>query len=169
MVCVGSSPNEALAAIKDPTPRPEERLSPKAIAFLRNTPSMNIIPFRGSNLSDVPQTLRERGEEIGWRLLSLGRPRPRCVVTLANQVRGVPWRTILRESGQRRRADYEETISERLSRTYREVHLEEGVLAGTLVVGLPAIVYDKYRRDVTMPLLEIIHRRLQQHGIFGRG
>ena len=165
LVCVGASADEAMAAIEDPTPRPEERLSTKAIAFLRDTPSMNLVPFRGSRLADVPLTLRERGEEIGWRLLCLARPRLRFVVTLANQVGGVPWRTILRESGQRRRADYEETINRRLSRTYREVQLVGGALAGTLVVGLPAIVRDKNRRDVTMPLLETIHRRRHQHGI----
>ncbi len=167
MVLVGASASEAMEAIEDPTPRPVERLSPQAIAFLRNTPSMNIIPFRGSRLADIPLSLRERGEEIGWRLLCLARPRLRCIVTLANQVHGLPWRTILRESGQRRRPDYEETINRRLSRTYREVQLVGGELAGTLVVGLPAIVRDKNRRDVTMPLLEIIHRRLQQHGIPG--
>ena len=165
MVFLGAFPSEAWRAIDDPTPRPVERLSPKAIAFLRNTPSMNIIPFRGSKLADVPLTLRERGEEIGWRLLCLARPRLRCIVTLANQVDGLPWRTILRESGQRRRPDYEETINRRLGRTYRELQLVGGALAGTLVVGLPAIVRDKNRRDVTMPLLETIHRRLQQHGI----
>ena len=167
MVCVGASASEAMAAIEDPTPRPEERLSPEAVAFLRDTPSMNIIPFRDSNLGNVPPTLRKRGEEIGWRLLCSVGPGLRCVVTLANQVGGLPWRTILRESGQRRRADYEETVNERLSRTYREVQLTGGALAGTLVVGLPAIVRDKSRRDVTMPLLEIIHRRLQHHGILG--
>ena len=164
MIFVGASPNEAMAAIDDPTPRLEERLSSKAIAFLRNTPSMNIIPFRGSRLADVPLTLRERGEEIGWRLLCLARPRLRCVVTLANQVDGVPWRTILKGRGQRR-PDYEETINRRLSRTYREVQLVRGELAGTLVVGLPAMVRDKKRRDVTKPLFEVIHRRLEHHGI----
>jgi len=165
MILVGAFPSEAMAAIEDPTPTPEERLNPKAIAFLRKMPSMNIIPFRGSRLSDVPVPLRERGEEIGWRMLCLARPRPRCIVTLANQVDGLPWRTILRESGQRRRPDYEETINKRLSRTYREVQLVGGELAGTLVIGLPAIVRDKDRRDVTMPLLEMVHRRLQQHRI----
>lgn len=52
-VLAGASPSEAMVAIEDPTPRPEERLSPEAMAFLRNTPSMNIIPFRASRLSDV--------------------------------------------------------------------------------------------------------------------
>lgn len=168
MVCAGATPGEAVAVIEDPTPKPEGRLSPKAMAFLRDTPSMNIVPFRASVLADVPSTLRERGEEIGWRLLCSVRPRLRCVVTLANQVGGVPWRTILRESGQRRRADYEETINRGLSRTYREVQLVGGPLAGTLVVGLPAIVRDKYRHDVTMPLLETLHLRLHHHGILRR-
>ncbi len=167
MICVGASASEAVAVVEDPTPSPEGRLSPEAIGFLRDTPSMNIVPFRASVLSDVPPTLRERGEEIGWRLLCSARPRLRCIVTLANQVGGVPWRTILRESGQRRRPDYEKTINRRLSRTYREVQLVRGPIAGTLVVGLPAIVRDKYRRDVTKPLLETLRRRLQQHGILG--
>ena len=165
MIFVGASPTEAMAAIDDPTPRLSQRVSPKAIAFLRNTPSMNIIPFRGSRLAEVPLTLRERGEEIGWRLLCLARPRLRCIVTLANQVDGLPWRTILKGSGQRRRPDYEETINRRLSRTYREVQLVRGELAGTLVVGLPAIVRDKKRSDVTEPLFEVIHQRLEHHGI----
>nr|MDE0500616.1 hypothetical protein [bacterium] len=166
-VLAGASACEAMAAIEDPTPRPEERLSLEAMGVLRNTPSMNIIPFRASRLADVPLALRERGEEIGWRLLCLARPRLRCIVTLANQVDGVPWRTILRESGQRRQPDYQETINKRLSRTYREVQLVRGELAGTLVVGLPAIVRDKDRCDVTMRLLNVLHRRLQHHGIQG--
>lgn len=105
MIFVGASPAEAMAAIDDPPSRPEQRIGPKAITFLRSTPSMNIIPFRGSRLADVPLNLRERGEEIGWRLLCLARPRLRCIVTLANQVDGLPWRTILKGSGQRRRPD----------------------------------------------------------------
>ena len=164
MVFAGASASEAMAAIEDPTPRPEERLTPKAITFLRNTPSMNIIPFRASRLSSVPRSLRKGGEEIGWRLLCLARPRLRCIVTLANQVDGLPWRTILRESGQPRLSTYEEPINRRLSRTYREVRLVGGELSGTLIVGLPAIVRDKNRHDVTMPLLQIVHRRLQHHG-----
>lgn len=165
MILVGASATEAMAAIDDPTPRPEQRVSPEAIAFLRKTPSMNIIPFRGSRLEDVPSCLRERGQEIGWELLCLARPRLRCIVTLANQVGGFPWRTILNESGQRRRPDYQETINSRLNRTYREVQLVRGELAGTLVVGLPAIVRDKDRRDVTEPLFEVVRQRLDHHRI----
>ena len=163
MILVGASATEAMAAIGDPTPRPEQRVIPEAIAFLRNTPSMNIIPFRASNLKDVPPRLRERGQKIGWELLRSARPRLRCIVTLANQVGGFPWRTILKESGQRQRSDYEKTINRRLSRTYREGQLVRGELAGTLVIGLPAIVRDKYRRDVTKPLFEVVRQRLDHH------
>lgn len=70
----------------------------------------------------------------------------------------------MKGSGQRRRPDYEETINERLRRTYREVRLVRGELDGALVVGLPAMVRDKKRQDVTMPLFEAVHRRLERHG-----
>ena len=159
-ILVGASPSEAMAVVDSP-----ERLHSDASALLRNTPSMNIIPFRASNLPDVPPSLRERGEQIGWRLLSLARPKLGCIVTLANQVSKPPWRTILHNSGQPRKPDYEKRINRRLSRTYREVRLVRGPLKGALLIGLPAIVRDKARADVTRPLFETLRQRLEFHGI----
>lgn len=166
MILSGASPSEAMTAMRDTTKTPEERVGAKASAFLRNTPSMNIIPFRDSNLWKVPSRLRERGETIGWRLLCLAHPRPRCIVTLANQVSRPPWRTILRNSGQPQRPDYEETVHEGMARTYREVRLVRGPLEGSLLMGLPAIVRDKGRRDITEPLFEVVSRRLGHHEVF---
>ena len=165
MLLVGASPSEAIAAIDDTKHTPEERINGSVLAFLRNTPSLNIIPFRHSNLGKVPPRLRKRGEEIGWQLLCLARPGLRCIVTLVNQVSHPPWRTILKNSGQPPRPDYEKKIHESMSRTYREAQLVHGPLAGTLLIGLPAMVRDKGRLDVTKPLFEVVRRRLRYHGM----
>ena len=165
MVLVGESPVEAVAAMDDTRLTLEERMGAEAIALLRDTPSLNIIPFRASNVGSVPPRLRQRGEEIGWQLLCLARPKLRCIVTLVNQVGRPPWRTILRNSGQRSEPDYEKTIHEGLRRTYREVRLVQGPLAGTLLIGLPAVVRDKGRPDVTKALLKVVRRRLGYQGM----
>ena len=161
MVFVGATPREAMAAIDDP----EERIDEKAVAFLRNTASLNIIPFRESNLRKLPLRLHKRGEQIGWELLCLVRPRLRCIVALVNQINRPPWNTILKNSGQPRKPDYVESINRKLHRTYREVELVQGPLAGALLIGLPAVVRDKGRADVTKPLLEVFKRRLEHHGL----
>lgn len=165
MVFVGATPREAMAAIDDPRPMPEKRIGEKAVAFLRNTASLNIIPFRDSNVGKVPPSLREQGEQMGWQLLCLARPRLRYIVALVNQVGQPPWSTILRNSGQPRKPDYEETIHRDLRRTYREVKLVQGPFAGALLIGLPAVVRDKGRADVTKQLLEVVRRRLGHHGL----
>lgn len=71
MIFVGASPSEAMAAIDDPTPGLEQRIGPEAVSFLRKTPSMNMVPFRGSRLSDVPPALqsevrRSVGDCFAW-------------------------------------------------------------------------------------------------------
>lgn len=165
MILVGASPSEAMVALNNTISRPEERINGRAVALLRNTPSLNIIPFRDSNLRKVPKKLQERGEEIGWRLLCLANPRPDYIITLANQPSAPPWRTILKNSGQLRRPDHEESINEGMRRTYREVRLMRGPLAGALLIGLPAVVRDQGRPDVTRPLFEVVRRRLNHHGV----
>ena len=165
MIFVGATPAEAMASLDDTRPMPEERVGAKAVAFLRNTASLNIIPFRDSNVGKVPPQLRERGEQIGWQLLCLARPRLRYVVTLVNQVGRPPWSTILKNIGQPRKPDYEKMIHRNLRRTYREVKLVQGPLTGALLIGLPAVVRDKGRADVTKQLLEVVTRRLGHHGL----
>ena len=76
MVLTGANPTDAISAIKNLNMVPEDRVGAKAEALLRNAPSGNIIPFRGSNLNrDVPHQLHNPGLRIGWRLLRLVRPR----------------------------------------------------------------------------------------------
>ncbi len=172
MVIVGATPREAMEAmeaIRDPRLVPEEHIGEKAVAFLRNTVCLNIIPFRESNITRLPHCLREQGEQIGWRLLCLAQPRLRCIISLVNQVEGPPWKTILKNSRQRRKPDYEEPINSELHRNYREVELVQGPLAGSLIIGLPAVVRDKGRADVTKPLLDVVKARLGHHGlIYGK-
>ena len=69
MVLAGSSPTDAVAATDDKSLTPEDRISTDATDLLRNAPSGNIVPFRGSSLDDLPTGLREHGERIGWQLL----------------------------------------------------------------------------------------------------
>ena len=83
--------------------KPEDRIGTDVARFLRNTPSLNIIPFRHSKLSELPTRLRQRGEEIGWEVLRIAKPK--YIVTLSNGGSVSPWRTILMNSGLRRSTD----------------------------------------------------------------
>ena len=148
---------------------PEERIGAATADFLRNTPSLNLVPFRGSKLSELPRILRQRGEEIGWDLLCLIEPQPRYIITLSN---GSPsaWRTILRKSGLQRSADLEgdwtRELAGRKDRTFREALLPGGPLEGTIVFGLPAVVYDKLQENgTTPPMLATLSERLKFHGL----
>ena len=163
MILTGATPAEAMAARADAHSAPELRTGAAATDLLRNAPSGNIIPFRGSKLDEVPARLRVRGEEMGWTLLSLARPRPRIILTLANGVRQMPWKTILRNSGQPLRADDEEWIHVGLKRKYREVRLQGGPLAGATVIGLPAVVRDRGRNgEVVEAMFRIVAERVGQ-------
>ena len=164
MVVTGASPSTAMRAIGREGLEPEDRIGPEAASLLRSAPSLNIIPFRHSDLDQVEDCLKERGVQIGWELLCLMRPRPRYVITLANQIDGPIWSTILDRSGQRKRSDHEEWINRGLKRKYREVTLTRGSLRGAVLLGLPAVVHDKVRDDVTPRLMRILRRRLQHHG-----
>ena len=162
MVLTGTSPAEAMVARNDQRSAPEERIGAKATDLLRNAPSGNIIPFRGSKLDDVPHVLRQHGEAIGWRLLSLMRPKPAVIVTLANGVRELPWSVILKNSSQPLRSDHEEWIHEGLKRKYREVRITRGPLADALVVGLPAVVRDRGRNtQVTETMFRVVSERVR--------
>ena len=164
MVATGETPSQAMTAIRRQGLKPESRMGPNAASFLRRTPSLNIIPFRHSNKDQLDDILMERGVQIGWELLCLVRPRPRYIITLANQVDGPIWNTILGESDQPKGTDYEEWIHRGAKRKYREVTLTRGPLRGAVLLGLPAVVYDKIRDDVTPQLLKILNRRLRLHG-----
>ena len=163
MVATGASPTKAIAVMRQQGFKPESRIGTEATTFLRHTPSLNIIPFRHSNMDQLNGILRERGAQIGWELLCLIRPRPRYIITLANQVSGPIWGTILSKSGQPKGADYEEWINRNARRKYREVTLTQGPLKGAVLLGLPAVVYDKVRDDVTPQLLKTLSRRLRHH------
>ncbi len=178
MILNGTDSSEAIEAIREKVIEPEKRLEPNVIDFLRGTPSLNIIPFRTRSVYDLnrnlPLNLQERGEEIGWELLCLIRPKPRYIVALANG-QPSPWSTILRNSHQPP-GDFERTISRRRGhrgpRTYREVKLTSGPLEGALVFGLPAVVRDdiddeKEREEVTKPLFQVVRERLMHHNIVG--
>ena len=65
MIMTGATPSQAMSAMRS-SAAVEDRIGANATAFLRSTPSLNIIPFRHSNLWKVPPTLRRRGPEIGW-------------------------------------------------------------------------------------------------------
>ena len=162
MILTGATPTEAMAARADEHSAPEQRIGVTAAGLLRGAASGNIIPFRGSKLDEVPERLRDRGEEIGWELLCIARPTPRVIVTLANGVRDLPWRTILGNSGQPLRSDYEEWIHKGLKRKYREVRLRKGPFGGATLIGLPAVVRDRGRnRNVVREMLRIVANRAE--------
>ena len=168
MILNGATWTETKKAITATNERkPEERLGTETADLLRNTPSQNIIPFRGSTLNKLPLVLRQRGEEIGWELLCLIRPKPRFIVTLSNGSPS-PWRTILKNSGLQRATDREgdwtRMLAGRTDRTYRDVRLPEGPLEGAVVFGLPAVVFDKLQEyGTTPPMLATLSERLRYY------
>ena len=169
MILCGATATEALAAKSDLTRKRERRIGAEATDLLRNAPSGNIIPFRGSKLSDVPIRLRLKGQRIGWELLCLARPKLRVIVTLANTAKGLPWSALLSESGRSPGSYHEESVHEGLRRTYREVRLARGPLKEALIIGLPAVVYHRGENDeLSRSMFEVLERRVKHHGLSAR-
>ena len=166
MILTGSTPSQAMKAIrKDNDRKPERRIGAAATEFLRETPSLNIIPFRSPRPECLPPKLLECGPQIGWELLSSIKPKPRYIITLANALNGYPWSTLRKMGGQQ--LPHEEKINERNDRKYREVKLIR-VARKPLVFGLPAVVYDKVQegeRGITKPMFKVLRRRLLRHDI----
>ena len=173
MVVTGTTPAEAIAAMKSSTLSVENRIGADATAFLRSTPSLNIIPFRHSHLKNVPSRLRRRGQEIGWELLCLMNPKPAFIITLANSVDGEIWQTIRENSEGALEQTHRELVfrgrigDQWKTRYYREAMVGKGPLKGARIVGLPAVVHDRRNAwdQVTMPLFQVLSARLSCLGI----
>ena len=165
MVISGASPSEAMNAMSKKQLTPEERMGENVASLLRKAPSGNINPFHSPTYDALPIELKVAGERIGWRMLRLIQPKPHLIVTLANRVSDPPWRTIMKNSGQGQKVDCEKWIHQGMNRKYREVHIEGGPLKGTLLIGLPAVVRDQGRSDVTEPMFEVLAQRLRHHRI----
>ncbi|MCY3657145.1 MAG: hypothetical protein OXG95_11125 [Chloroflexi bacterium] len=164
MVLCGEGPANAATAKDNLNAEPEERIGPQATALLRNAPSGNISPFRGSAQDAMPKRLVAAGQGIGWELLCSAKPRLRAIVTLANSVQDVPWRTILLNSNQRLKADYEQPLSR--GRTYREVTLVKGPLKDTLIIGLPAVVRHRgTSKKLSQAIFRELATRVDYHGL----
>ena len=73
MMMVEATPSEAISAIKSSGATPEARFG--RVEFLRNTPSLNIVPFRHSRQNEVPPALWNRGQQVGWELLCVMQPK----------------------------------------------------------------------------------------------
>lgn len=160
MVLAGVDLRTVLGARSDRRSVPEKRIGRAAVEFLRSSPSGNIIPFRGAKIGGLPSRLTTEGERIGWELCAIARPAPRVIVALANQLNDRPLRTLRKHSDHRGKADYQVLVHERMRRMYREVVLPSGPLAGARVVGLPAVVRDRGRDDVTEALLRVLFARM---------
>ena len=165
MILTRATVQKTMRAVYKEGITPEERTGSNTANFLRETPSLNIIPFRSPTPDGLPDGLRRRGEQIVWELLCLANPKPRYIITLANQISGDLWKTILKNSGQPLKSDCEMWVNENMRLKYREVTLREGPLKGALVLGLPAVVRYPLREGITRPLFEIFRRRLQRHGV----
>ena len=173
MIMTGATPSQAISAMKNSKPSVEDRISVNATAFLRSTPSLNIIPFRHSYLNKVPPQLCRRGAEIGWELLCVMRPKPKYIITLANSANAPIWKTIQDNSEGSLKQTYQELVfkgyieGQQKTRNYREGRVTRGPLKGATLIGLPAVVHDK--RDawdkVTTPLFEVLTPRLVHLGI----
>ncbi len=160
MVLSGASPSEAMDAMTNKNLTPEERMGGYAANRLRNAPSGNINPFHSPTYDELPIELKVAGERIGWRMLRLIQPKPRLIITLAIGS-GSPWQTIREKS--RHKDVYAEKIS--TTRVYRDTEITKGPLKDALLIGLPGVVRDHVREDVTKPILEILARRLKIHGL----
>ena len=173
MIMTGSSPSQAISAMKSPTPSVEDRIGANATTFLRSTPSLNIIPFRHSYLKKVPLQLRRRGAEIGWELLCLMMPKPKYIITLTNDVNAEIWKTIRDNSEGSLKMTCQERVfkgyigSRPKTRNYREGRVMKGPLKAATLIGLPAVVHDKQDAwdKVTAPLFEVLSQRLNSLGI----
>ena len=167
MILTGATPSRTMLRITNTMLTPEKRIGTEATELLRKAPSGNIIPYRASKLECIRLRLRKHGVSIGWQLLCSARPKPSVIVTLANGVTGerwkrIVWGTILENSQQPLKADYCKRIYTK--RTYRDVKLRQGPLKGALVIGLPAVVYDKVKENgVTKPMFEVLAKRLRHH------
>ena len=164
MILTGTNTHNAITAYHVQKTTPEDRIGAKAEALLRNAPSGNINPFRTSTYIQLRKAgLDKVGLRIGWDLLCLAQPKPRVIVTLANGKTAPPWHTILRNSEQSTDSDY--CMQIRSDRSYREVKIRKGPLKGALLIGLPAIVYQPYSRDVTPQLFDILAQRVEDHDL----
>ena len=66
MIMTGATPSQAISAMKSTTPVVNDRIGANATAFLRSTPSLNIIPFRHSCLNPNPPKDKDgRREDSG--------------------------------------------------------------------------------------------------------
>ncbi len=165
MILTGANPSEAITAYHDLDTTPKNRIGTKAETLLRNTPSGNINPFRTSDYKKLRKKgLDKPGLRVGWDLLCLAQPRPQVIVALANGKTAPPWQTILRKSEQQTNADYCKIIRSN-DRSYREVKIQKGPLNGALLIGLPAIIYQPFSKDVTPHLFEILAERVDHHGL----
>lgn len=165
MVLAGEPLRTVLEARRDYVSVPEERIGRAAEILLRNTPSGNIIPFRSGTLAQLDDDLRLEGAQVGWRLLQVARPQPRVIIALANGESDSPWAAIKTFSGHSSSRPVLLTVNDRLKRSYKEIIIDKGPLAGALLIGLPSLVRDKGRADVMVPLLEILHSRMPEiHG-----
>jgi len=160
MVMAGADPCVAMEASRRADLEPEARIGPDAVALLRNTPSGNIVPYRASSLKDIPEPLRDHGPMVGKRVLCLVSPAPEYVITLATDA----WKSVRKLSGSPSGV-HEEAVNKQLNRTYRDVELTDGPLKGALLIGLPAVVRDKVRKDVTPRMLSVLAQRVRKHGL----
>ena len=168
MAVSGAKSAEIMSAIQKENITPEERIGSEATTILRNTPSGNIIPFRGSKPKEIELKFGDSCPTFGWQLLTLMRPKPRIIITLANGKSAPIWKTILENSKQPLKSDYEKWINKGWNRKYREVHIVNKPLKGALVIGLPGVVHDKIREDTTKPMFKVLARRLRYHGLLYR-
>ncbi len=161
LALAGASLAQIISARGDQSSLPERRIGAKAVALLRGALSGNIIPFRDSDLRKIPARLRSEGERIGSDLFHAAEPAPQVIVTLANTVNDLPWRNFLKRSPQPKDTTFSRLIHKKLNRTYREIRLQNGPLAGTLLVGLPAVVRDRGKNDEVMRgiLATLVERR----------
>ena len=160
MVISGASPSEAMDAMTKKSLTPEERMGEDAASLIREAPSGNMNPFHSRTYDELPEELKVTGDRIGWRMLRLVRPKPCFIITLANGSSS-PWQTIRKKS--RHKDVHPENIS--TTRIYRDTEITKGPLKDALLIGLPGVVRDHVREDVTKPMLEILARRLKTHGL----
>lgn len=132
--------------------------NPQWEQVLRGAQSGNVIPFRSPTSKALHHGLRKPGLDIGRRMIFAATPVPRVIITLAHEA----WDAVMEANGYPKGFHGCETsILKKMQRSIREAELSRGHFVGAYVLGLPAVVYDKGRPDIMVPLLREISIRRQ--------
>ena len=136
--------------------------------LLKGAPTGNLIPYRSptSEKRHLPQSVRDRGFEIGGALIDIARPR--VLIWIASNNWGWDW--IMEHVGHDAEPDYGFSIPDRSRRyLFREANTGFQDAWPTFVFALPALNNsDRRLRDLQEAVLNHFEERVRYHGLAAR-